>query len=229
MERVLTLEKYDGTFQKTKALPLHRWYPFAKGFGEKFVSQVIKEFADKSTFLIDPFAGCGTSLLVASKYNLPSGYCEINPFLRFVIETKINSPIRLLEKGINAVWELEHFVNFLEPSILAKTPPAPISSLSLDKPYFDKDVLEVLLRLKNLVYERLGYDEDLKNLGLLALSSILVDVSNLKRAGDLRYRRPGEKLQLSEETVIEEFKQRITLIIEDLQQTERLKVETMSL
>jgi DNA modification methylase len=48
----------------------------------------------------------------------------------------------------------------------------------------------------------------------------------LKRAGDLRYRRPKEKQKLSEEVVIEKFKRKIESIIEDLDQNERPEVLT---
>jgi len=63
----IKLGKYDGTFQKSKTLPIHRWYPFIEGFGEHLVCEIAREFADKSTYLVDPFGGCRTALLVARR------------------------------------------------------------------------------------------------------------------------------------------------------------------
>ena len=53
----IKLDKLDGTFQKNKNNPIHRWYPFTEGYS-------------------DNFAGSGTTLATASKYGLKSGYCE---------------------------------------------------------------------------------------------------------------------------------------------------------
>lgn len=225
MEIVIELEKYDGTFQKSKNLPFHRWYPYIEGFGEKFVCEIIKAFADKSTYLVDPFAGCGTSLLVASKHGLRSGYCEVNPFLRFVIETKINSPIRLLEKNIDITKSFTEFINHIESNIQNITH-CQVSEIFIGKKYFREDILEIITQLKFLIFEYLGYDDDLKNFGLLALAGLLVDVSNLKRAGDLRYRRNNETQKITREDVIRKFKQKIQWIIEDFMQTENPKVFT---
>jgi len=53
----IKLDTLDGTFQKNKNNPIHRWYPFIEGYS-------------------DNFAGSGTTLATASKYGLKSGYCE---------------------------------------------------------------------------------------------------------------------------------------------------------
>ena len=223
--KALELGKYDGTFQKSRMLPFHRWYPFTEGFGEKLVCEVIKEFADKSTYLSDPFGGCGTTLLVASKYKLPSGYSEINPFLKFVIETKINSSLRLSENRVNTTAEIRNFLNFIDVEV-QNISPAWISPMFEGKAYFDDGTLDVLLRLKNLVHKYSEHDEDLKNLGLLALASILVDVSNLKRAGDLRYRRDKEKRKNTPNGVISMYKQKVAWIIEDFEEQDKPQVLT---
>jgi DNA modification methylase len=224
----LKFEKFDGTFQKSKMLPFHRWYPFTEGFGERLVCEIIREFADKTTYLVDPFAGCGTALLVASKLGLRSGYCEINPFLRFVIETKINAPVRLAQKYIDAISQLSNFMKSLESSLINSLPVSKISLPFGNRPYFDDDILETLLKLKYLVCEVFGQDEELRNIALLALAGILVDVSNLKRAGDLRYRREREKSaqHITSSRVIDLFKQRLQWVIEDLKQPERPVVPT---
>ena len=214
MNRAIELSTYDGTFRKSRNLPFHRWYPYLEGFGERFVEEIIGEYADNSSYLIDPFAGCGTALLVSSQRGLNSGYFEINPFLRLVIETKVNVPIRLLEKGITIQKELGKFIEYckeLEALDLPLTEPPP---LFIDKPYFEKNVLRTILKLKSAIYQHLGRDDDLRNLGLLALGGILVDVSKLKRAGDLRYRRPKE-LPLKSPNVIELFTNRLQHIIAD--------------
>ncbi|HXG65064.1 MAG TPA: DNA methyltransferase [Blastocatellia bacterium] len=214
MKRSVQLETYDGTFRESRALPFHRWYPYLEGFGERFAEELINEFADRSSYMIDPFAGCGTALLVASRRGLQSGYSEINPFMRLVIEAKINAPIRLLEKGIYIRGELGRLADFCVDFHKAKIPLPKIAPVFDDKPYFEPEVLRTLLRLKAATHRILGFDGDLLTLGLVALGSILVEVSKLKRAGDLRYRRPNE-LAPTQPDVVDLFKMKLWDIITD--------------
>lgn len=226
MKCEITLKKYDGTFQKSKTLPIHRWYPFVEGFGEQLVCEIIKEFADKSTYLVDPFGGCGTALLTASKHGLKSGYCEINPFLKFVIETKINSPLRLQQKKIDVCTVFQDFLNKLYLQNIKTSPPANVSSMAKFEQYFDGNILNTLLRLKRYIIDYFDWDDNLKNIALLMLSSLLIDTSHLKRAGDLRYRRSNEKEKITENDVIHQFRKKLEWIIEDFKQPILPKVST---
>jgi DNA modification methylase len=226
MKREIKIAKYDGTFQKSKTLPIHRWYPFIEGFGEKLVCEIVREFADKKTYLVDPFAGCGTALLVASKYGLKSGYCEINPFLKFVIDTKINSPVRLQQKEIDVPTAFRNFLSELEPLNIRTYPPARVSCIPKFEQYFDDNILDVLLRLKQCILDHFDQDDDLKNIALLILSSLLIETSHLKRAGDVRYRRNNEKVKLTESDVVFKFREKIQMVIEDFRQPMLPKVPT---
>jgi DNA modification methylase len=226
MKCEIKLGKYDGTFQKSKTLPIHRWYPFIEGFGEQLVCEIVRELADKSTYLVDPFAGCGTALLVASKYGLKSGYCEINPFLKFVIETKINSPVRLQQKEIDVPTVFRDFLNELHLLNIKTYPSAHVSCIPKFEQYFDDNILDVLLRLKQCILDYFDQDDDLKNIALLMLSSLLIETSHLKRAGDVRYRRNNEKVKLTESDVVFKFREKIKMVIEDFRQPMLPKVPT---
>jgi DNA modification methylase len=226
MKCEIKLGKYDGTFQKSKTLPIHRWYPFIEGFGEQLVWEIVREFADKSTYLVDPFAGCGTTLLVASKYGLKSGYCEINPFLKFVIDTKINSPVRLQQKEIDVPTVFRDFLSELSLLNIKTFPPAHVSCNPKFEQYFDENILDVLLRLKQCTLDYFNRDNDLKSIALLMLSSLLIETSHLKRAGDVRYRRNNEKVKLTESDVVFKFREKIEMVIEDFRQPMLPKVPT---
>jgi len=220
----IRLEKLDGTFQKNKNEPIHRWYPFTEGYSDKFVISIIKEFADKSTYLVDPFAGSGTTLVTASRYGLKSGYCEINPFLKFVIETKVNSTVRLYRSGINVSLQIERLVNTLTPKEIEKIS-ITHSPSEFDR-YFKVNNLLTLLKLKKHIESFFVKNPDLKNISLLILSSLLVEVSLLKRAGDLRYKRKNEMKEFSEEDIIKMFKNRLYWVIEDFEKEIPLKTST---
>lgn len=219
----IKLDKLDGTFQKNKNNPIHRWYPFTEGYSDNFVASIIREFADKSTYLVDPFAGSGTTLVTASKYGLKSGYCEINPFLKFVIETKVNSTTRLLRSNTPVTSLLITFIDILNESSLSEIS-INYTPTEFDK-YFKRDNLLTLLKLKKYTEAFFKDIPDLKNIVLLILSSMLVEVSLLKRAGDLRYKRENEIKIFTESDIINVFKNRLQWVIEDLEK-ENLKTFT---
>lgn len=223
MNEKIKINKLDGTFQKTKNKPIHRWYPFTEGYSDNFVMSIIEEFADKSTYLIDPFAGCGTTLVTASKYGLKSGYCEVNPFLRFVIETKVNSTLNLLRSGHPVNVNLTKFMDALTQEKLNKINIK--HSCSEFHKYFRDDDLLTLLRLKTHTKAFFKDVRDLQNIVLLILSSMLVEISLLKRAGDLRYKRENEIKIFTEEDILEIFKKKLNWVIEDLE-NENLKTFT---
>ncbi len=219
----IKLDKLDGTFQKNKNNPIHRWYPFTEGYSDNFVGSIIREFADKSTYLIDPFAGSGTTLATASKYGLKSGYCEINPFLKFVIEAKVNSTTRLLRSNVPVTSLLTTFIDTLNESSLSQIN-INYTTSEFDK-YFKRDNLFTLLKLKKYTKSFFKDIPDLKNIVLLILSSMLVEVSLLKRAGDLRYKRENEMKIFAESDIIDMFKNRLQWVIEDLEK-ENIKTFT---
>jgi len=223
MTEKIKLDKLDGTFQKNKNNPIHRWYPFTEGYSDNFVASIIREFADKSTYLVDPFAGSGTTLVTASKHGLKSGYCEINSFLKFMIETKVNYTTRLLRSNIPVKSLLITFIHSLNESSLLKID-INYTASEFDK-YFRRDNLLTLLKLKKYTETFFKDVPDLKNIVLLILSSMLVEVSLLKRAGDLRYKRENEIRIFTESDIINMFKNRLQWVIEDLEK-ENLKTFT---
>jgi len=209
--------------RQTKYKPIHRWYPFTEGYSDNFVFSIIKEFADRSTYLVDPFGGSGTTLVAASKYGLKSGYCEINPFLKFVIETKVNSTVRLLRSKISVAAQIEKCIEQLICREIERFE-VEYSPSEFDK-YFRIDNLLILLKLKKFIESFFNGNEDHKNICLLILSSIVVEVSRLKRAGDLRYKRQNEIKEFSTEDIINLFKNKLLWVAEDFK-TENLKTFT---
>ena len=79
-----------GTFAPNKHRPVHRWYPYIEGFSAEFVSALLEEFGSAAARIHDPFVGAGTAL-VASLTGRAVTYCEINPFLQLVAESKTNT------------------------------------------------------------------------------------------------------------------------------------------
>jgi SAM-dependent methyltransferase len=81
-------------FAPNRSKPVHGWFRFKEGFSADLMSvlELNERHPSEQTVFIDPFAGCGTTLLAA---DLEHGWrCtrigfEINPFLAFVTRTKL--------------------------------------------------------------------------------------------------------------------------------------------
>jgi DNA modification methylase len=159
---------------------IHRWAPYVQGFSASFVQSILDQYKEDYNYpvVLDPFAGCGT-VLVQGKFN---GYMsfgtELNPFLQFIANTKLNcwdvSPNYLLRVYNNL------------PRNNRSSAPSFLKSSS----HFNKGILHNLEVLKGGIEsleEKNEKQKKVKDLINLAFSSILIDSSNLKRTPCLGY------------------------------------------
>jgi len=73
----------DSSFAKNKNLPLHRWVPWVAGFSADFVEDAIRTYLPAGTsrgWVLDPFAGVGTTLVESYLSGLNVVGFEINPY-----------------------------------------------------------------------------------------------------------------------------------------------------
>src|SRR4051812_43610811 len=80
-----------GVFRENRLRPIHRWYPFVEGYSAELVRVALKDgrsLAD--TVIFDPFGGSGTTALEASLLGHSSYYAEVNPYLAWVADVKVN-------------------------------------------------------------------------------------------------------------------------------------------
>lgn len=159
---------------------VHRWAPYIQGFSSSFVQSILDQYKNdyKSPVILDSFAGCGTVLTQSKLNGYKSIGTELNPLLQFIADTKVNS------------WDVA-------PELLAEAflsipknlwTPAPEFLKSENQ--FNEGVLRNLELLKGGIDSILTKTKEqtkVKNLILLAFSSILIDCSNLKRTPCLGY------------------------------------------
>ncbi len=182
-------QKQSIQFTPNEKNSVHRWTPYIQGFSASFVQRQLMQYQNEydlntgKHWILDPFAGSGT-VLVQSKFNgIPSVGTELNPLLHFISNVKGNSwklsGIKLLEIASAMVKnKLEKAPNFLQ-----------------SEDHFKPKVLKELEKIKggikqlNEVSNILVDDKTISYVDLLrlALSSILVDCSNLKRTPCLGY------------------------------------------
>ena len=83
-----TDDQLGVTFQDSRKEPVHRWYPYVEGFSAPYVRGLIEAGGYGSVY--DPFGGAGTTQLTAATSGIASFYAEVNPFMAYVAETKVN-------------------------------------------------------------------------------------------------------------------------------------------
>ena len=161
---------------------VHRWSPYIQGFSAAFVQSILDQYRNnyELPIILDPFAGCGTVLTQSKLNGHVSIGTELNPFIQFVADTKVNS------------WDVPP--EFLMETFLSisKNLRTPAPTFLKSENQFKKEVLKNLECLKGGIDSlptKTTKQNKVKNLILLAFSSILIDCSNLKRTPCLGYRK----------------------------------------
>jgi hypothetical protein len=113
------------TFADNRALPVHRWFRFPAGYSGAWAGAYLTALerpAARSTVL-DPFAGCGTTLVAAQEAGWPSLGIEAHPFMARVARAKlgwVGPADALREQGSAVVGAARPIRRAEEPSLLTR-------------------------------------------------------------------------------------------------------------
>ena len=200
-----------GTFVLNKNKPIHSWYSYLEGYSYCLIESIIMEIGPENIHSIyDPFCGTGTTALVASKYGIDSYYSETNPFMRSVIEAKINCVKRLRESDVGSK-HLKEFLDALGEYHYRRRNRSTVWD-GFEK-YFDDDVL---LKVKDLQKRTMKIlDPDTRQIAMVILASVIVRASKMTRQGDLRFAKANEKHECDRD-IVSNFKQKIEDAISDI-------------
>lgn len=159
---------------------VHRWAPYIQGFSASFVQSILDQYKDdyRSPVILDPFAGCGTVITQSKLNGYQSIGTELNPLLQFIADIKVNS------------WDVAPELLKETFSSISKNSRTPAPEFLKSENQFNKDVLKNLELIKggiDSIPTKTKEQTKVKNLILLAFSSILIDCSNLKRTPCLGY------------------------------------------
>ena len=79
------------TYVPNKQASVHRWFQYKEGFSFKLVAMFLREFDANPPRhrVFDPFAGCGTTLLVARQNGFGVWGIDILPVAVFVARVKL--------------------------------------------------------------------------------------------------------------------------------------------
>lgn len=83
-----SLSRQLVSFQANKSRPVYRWYKYKEGFSADLMEYLFAKYHISSGRMLDPFAGSGTSLFVASDLGLDADGIELLPIGQQIIYTK---------------------------------------------------------------------------------------------------------------------------------------------
>ena len=183
------------TFKGGRREPFARWYPYLEGYSTQFVASILQKYAPNAQVILDPFAGTGTTFFTAAELDKTAYFCEVNPVLQFISMTKIrvrrlNSTRRLTLACalVQAKDALTRLTKFPRNHALQRA----YAQVFGDSLFFTEPIYEQVLCARSWVDEVALEDPMLADLIAVAILAALVPASQMKRAGDLRYKTPKE-------------------------------------
>lgn len=172
------------TFNGNKSQPIHRWFTFKEGFSAALFPWLINklDIPQNGNFsILDPFCGVATSLLSAQLGNIPSLNnligIEINPFIAWVAETKLNWRLYDIQQIKSTIPDLIRQIK--SPGKIESEIPS-LSTIN-NPTYFERGRLKDLIRTRDII--RANIPEPEQDFFLLGWSSIIEAASNLRKDG----------------------------------------------
>ncbi|MBI4333022.1 MAG: hypothetical protein HY673_17280 [Chloroflexi bacterium] len=192
----------------SETFPVHRWFRYREGF-----SPYLLDYFSDSRCRLDPFCGCGTTLLESAKQGVQSYGIDLNPLATFVAQVKTRS---------YSGTEKTQFGRLARESLntYQKLPASPKPPYALLDKLFQPDSLETLLKLNTFISS--VEHPRVRDLMLLAWLDIIERSSNVFKEGNgLKYRnkrrRPGKYLTIPDyEWIPRYFGDSVTGFIERL-------------
>jgi len=190
------LKSKDVTFVGSKKVPFQRWYPYIEGYSPDFVKFMIEKYCPSAKSIYDPFAGTGTTLFSAGQKNINSLYSEINPLLVFLTETKIKA----LEANPISRLAISQEILEISDTIIDRIREFPENDelknnyllLFKKSAYFEEKTLKKVLKLRSYIDFLKINNKFIADLVSIAAISSLLPISNLKKAGDVRFKTERE-------------------------------------
>ena len=235
-ERIPIIDTHNGKSSSANSFPFHNWYNFVLGYSPEFPEYLIRKFnITKKHKVVDPFMGTGTTLVSCKQNNISSYGVDANDYFIDVAKTKLNWKLDIYEleqikktiiqsyiKKINQIdFEETQATDELPFAITKKT----VSYRSivqecrtklLDERYISDRPLVKLFVLKKII-NKVASEEN-KNFFLLALSSIIVPVSNVKYGPGF-----GVKPPKIDADILKYFKDKTERMISDIEKQKNHK------
>jgi DNA modification methylase len=192
--------------------------PWIAGFSAQFVEDCLSKYLQKvdrqATWVLDPFAGVGTTLVESYVRGHNVVGFEINPYAALASRTKLQA-IGISPKALNA--QVAGFTRFMEKRCGSTNgtprsrPPIGFSgSTQLFSPAVERKVLLALDYINAIDAPAL------RNLFRLALGSVMVSFSNYSYEPSLTRRTAVDKEPIADADVSSGLRKKLNLMTEDV-------------
>ena len=211
----------DSAFAKNRDLPVHRWVPWIAGFSAQFVGDCLTKYLPDSrkndAWILDPFAGVGTTLVeaYARGYNV-IGF-EINPYAALAAKVKLQARSvrpKALAAHING---FKTFLNQHSTNRAGNGKPrsmAPVGFAGRMEFFSPKVERKMLLALDYI--NSIGVPT-IRDIFRLAFGSVMVSVSNYSYEPSLTRRSAVDKKPILDAAVGEVLSAKLNLMLQDME------------
>lgn len=153
-----------ATFIPNKRSPVYNWLYYKEGYSADLVFKLIEEFGlEPGKTILDPFCGCGTTLLACKQRGIEAVGVDVQPVAVFASSVKTRDyDINKLKEGVRAL-----LANRFEKPRKAEAP-------AIVKKCFSKYALEDIFFFRRII--NAVEDEDVRNFLLLGLVNAAMKV-----------------------------------------------------
>lgn len=212
------LEQYGRImqFNKNKTEPFHRWYPFVEGYSKEFIQSIIQEMEKSTLICLEPFSGSGTTALELQNLGIECYSFEVNPLMYLIARVKLEK-----EYSVDEVNKWFEFLCNTRNGNIAVDLKSEFKTLyqndQKEKWNYNKVVAIAIKKLQYVI--EMITDDIYKELFLVALAAILLDVSNLYRNGKcLSYKKNWKDRSITEQEVYQYYDNKVkNELIPDIQ------------
>ena len=223
----LRVDPIQATFRGGIREPLHGWYPYLEGYSPDFVESALKTFAPNSKRILDPFGGSGTTPLTVSRLDRMGFFCELNPLLQFVVETKSmvlalsNSKREALADLLTSLsTDLSESLDSVDPDRRLGT--AYEATFGTSK-FFPENMYDTVCRLRTWLDDLECVSKIAADVATVAVVASLIPASNLIRRGDLRFRKSESEIEQREKNLVTLVEKKLTKMIGDMRQLDGIQ------
>ena len=215
-------EKYNSimVFGKNKDVLVHRWYPFVEGYSKEFIEDILQELPFTPQCALEPFCGSGTTPVELQNHSIKCYSFEVSPFMHLLAKVK-------LERTYDEAT-LIRFRNKMADSLARPMPDIRkkelvpfgdtlVRKVGMKKWNFHDSSLDGILDIRYAIRTEVD-DDRYRKLFTIALSSIILQASNLFRNGKcLSYKKGWETRIISRDEIHRLFLNQLdTVIYEDV-------------
>jgi hypothetical protein len=177
----------SGVFSGNRSRPIHRWYPFVEGYSAELVEWGLALSGLERPRILDPFGGSGTTALTAAEHGLDSWFCEVNPYLSWLADVKVNQTQLVTEPSQLA--PLRSLLDTCVSGTLPDSPDvtsAPFLAAEERRPFFPDGVAAQVAGVLGWLEQ--NAEGAIRELGRAAVAVSLLPSSLMIRRTDLRRR-----------------------------------------